>query len=141
VKFSSLQSRETKDDPHLMCQSLAPEEDDTLVFDSPLAKGQKTRSPRPIFATATRLPLPDFDKLLNQVLGRRTFRVDEDSNRTVKRKFDQFVDLVCHCGRKQHGLSLSRALSDDFIQFILETDFEHSVGLVEYENIQSGQGE
>lgn len=138
VQLSRTESTETKDNAHLVRKRLAPEEDDALVPDGPPAERQQQRRSR---STVRDVLLSNPDKLLNEVLGRLSGRVDKESHGLLERESDELVDRVAHRGREEHGLPTTGTRQDDLVELVAESSLEHSIGLVDDKNVESVESE
>lgn len=89
-----------------------------------------------VFATRA-----ETDKLLGQGADGGFLLVDHQPNRPVQADADEAVDTFSHGGAEEHGLARLRDGRDDLVEFVGEAVFEHSVRLVENEDLQCVDGE
>jgi len=108
VQLLTRQAKEAKYNAELMGELLASQEDDDTGLESASAEGQKK-------GRSVSLPTcSDAHKLLHQATGNAPLWVDEKPYRFVEGHLDEFIDRVCHGGRKEHGLTGNRARVNDF---------------------------
>jgi hypothetical protein len=91
-----------------MGELLASQKHDDTGLESASAERQKNGRP---IGLSTRT---DSHKFLHQATGNATLWVDEKPCWSVEGHLDEFIDRVCHGGRKEHGLTGNRAGFDDF---------------------------